>query len=54
MTRFLHLARGAVDGDRVAFEAAAAHHLGRVLRAAVGDVVQAVDDERSRPSRPST
>ena len=45
MTRFLHLARGAVDGDRVAFEAAAAHHLGRVLRAAVGDVVQAVDDE---------
>jgi 16S rRNA (uracil1498-N3)-methyltransferase len=27
----------------VAFEAAAAHHLGRVLRVAVGDVVQAVD-----------
>ena len=43
MTRFLHLAPDAVDGDRVAFEAAAAHHLGRVLRAAVGDVVQAVD-----------
>ncbi len=43
MTRFLHLAPGAVDGDRVAFEADAAHHLGRVLRAAVGDVVQAVD-----------
>jgi 16S rRNA (uracil1498-N3)-methyltransferase len=29
----------------VAFEAAAAHHLGRVLRASVGDVVQAVDSE---------
>jgi 16S rRNA (uracil1498-N3)-methyltransferase len=43
VTRFLHLAPDAVDGDRVAFEAAAAHHLGRVLRAAVGDVVQAVD-----------
>lgn len=42
MTRFLHLGPGAVDGDRVVFEAAAAHHLGRVLRAAVGDVVQAV------------
>lgn len=42
MTRF-HLAVGAVHGDRVAFDAAAAHHLGRVLRAAVGDVVQAVD-----------
>lgn len=43
MTRFLHLGPHAVDGDRVVFEAAAAHHLGRVLRAAVGDVVQAVD-----------
>jgi 16S rRNA (uracil1498-N3)-methyltransferase len=43
VTRFLHLAPDAVDGDRVAFDAAAAHHLGRVLRAAVGDVVQAVD-----------
>jgi len=43
VTRFLHLDPDAVDGDRVAFEAAAAHHLGRVLRAAVGDVVQAVD-----------
>lgn len=43
MTRFLHLGPDAVHGDRVAFEAAAAHHLGRVLRAAVGDVVQAVD-----------
>ena len=42
MTRF-HLAPDAVRGDRVAFDAAAAHHLGRVLRAAVGDVVQAVD-----------
>jgi 16S rRNA (uracil1498-N3)-methyltransferase len=42
VTRF-HLAAGAVHGDRVAFDAAAAHHLGRVLRAAVGDVVQAVD-----------
>ena len=43
MTRLLHLAEDAVDGDRVAFEAAHAHHLGRVLRAAVGDVIQAVD-----------
>ena len=43
MTRFLHLDPGAVHGDRVAFGAAAAHHLGRVLRAAVGEVVQAVD-----------
>ena len=43
MTRFLHLGPDAVRGDRVAFEAAAAHHLGRVLRVAVGDVVQAVD-----------
>jgi 16S rRNA (uracil1498-N3)-methyltransferase len=43
MTRFLHLAPGAVRGDRVTFGAAAAHHLGRVLRAAVGDVVEAVD-----------
>jgi 16S rRNA (uracil1498-N3)-methyltransferase len=43
MTRFMHLAPGAVRGDRVTFEAAAAHHLGRVLRAAVGDVVEAVD-----------
>ena len=43
MTRFLHLAPDAIRGDRVTFEAAAAHHLGRVLRAAVGDVVQAVD-----------
>jgi 16S rRNA (uracil1498-N3)-methyltransferase len=43
VTRFLHLGPDAVHGDRVAFEAAAAHHLGRVLRAAVGDVVQAVD-----------
>ncbi len=42
MTRF-HLAPGAVQGDRVIFEASAAHHLGRVLRAAVGDLVQAVD-----------
>ena len=45
MTRFLHLAPDAVHGDAVTFEAAAAHHLGRVLRAAVGDVVQAVDHE---------
>jgi len=43
VTRFLHLAPDAIRGDRVTFEAAAAHHLGRVLRAAVGDVVQAVD-----------
>ncbi len=43
VTRFLHLAPDAVDGDRVAFEAGAAHHLGRVLRVGVGDVVQAVD-----------
>jgi 16S rRNA (uracil1498-N3)-methyltransferase len=42
VTRF-HLAPGAVQGERVIFDAAAAHHLGRVLRAAVGDVVQAVD-----------
>jgi len=42
VTRF-HLAPDAVRGDRVAFDAAAAHHLGRVLRAAVGDLVQAVD-----------
>lgn len=42
MTRF-HLGPGAVRGDRVAFDAAAAHHLGRVLRAAVGDLVEAVD-----------
>jgi 16S rRNA (uracil1498-N3)-methyltransferase len=43
VTRFLHLAPGAVRGDRVTFGAAAAHHLGRVLRAVVGDVVEAVD-----------
>lgn len=43
MTRFLHLAPDAIHGDRVTFEAGAAHHLGRVLRAAVGDVVRAVD-----------
>ncbi|HZP39102.1 MAG TPA: 16S rRNA (uracil(1498)-N(3))-methyltransferase [Methylomirabilota bacterium] len=43
MTRF-HLAPGAVEGDRVRFDATAAHHLGRVLRAAVGDLIQAVDD----------
>jgi 16S rRNA (uracil1498-N3)-methyltransferase len=42
VTRF-HLARDAVHGDRVIFDAAAAHHLGRVLRAAAGDLVQAVD-----------
>ncbi len=42
MTRF-HLAPDAVHGDRVTFDAAAAHHLGRVRRAAVGDLVQAVD-----------
>lgn len=42
MTRF-HLGPDAVQGDRVAFDAAAAHHLGRVRRAGVGDVVQAVD-----------
>jgi 16S rRNA (uracil1498-N3)-methyltransferase len=42
VTRF-HLARDAVDGDRVAFDSAAAHHLGRVLRAAVDDIIQAVD-----------
>lgn len=42
MTRFLHLRSEAVRGDRVTFEAAAAHHLGRVLRASVGDVVEAV------------
>lgn len=42
MTRF-HLAPDAVRGDRVAFDPAAAHHLGRVLRASPGDVVQAVD-----------
>ena len=42
MTRF-HLSPDAVRGDRVIFDAAAAHHLGRVLRAAAGAVVQAVD-----------
>lgn len=42
MTRF-HLAPDAVQGDRVVFDAAAAHHLGRVLRAAGGEIVQAVD-----------
>lgn len=42
MTRF-HLAPDAIRGDRVTFDGAAAHHLGRVLRAAVGDLVQAVD-----------
>jgi 16S rRNA (uracil1498-N3)-methyltransferase len=42
VTRF-HLAPDAVRGEHVAFDAAAAHHLGRVLRAGVGDVVQAVD-----------
>jgi len=42
VTRF-HLARDAVHGDRVIFDTAAAHHLGRVLRAAAGDLVQAVD-----------
>ena len=41
MTRF-HLDPGAVQGDRVTFAAAAAHHLGRVLRTTVGDLVQAV------------
>src|SRR6185503_17808698 len=50
VTRFLHLGPDAVDGDRVVFEAAAAHHLGRVLRAAVGDVVQAVDHGGARLS----
>ncbi|MGH7316064.1 MAG: RsmE family RNA methyltransferase, partial [Candidatus Rokuibacteriota bacterium] len=43
MTRFLHLTTDAVHDDRVAFDARAAHHLGRVLRATVGDMVQAVD-----------
>jgi len=42
VTRF-HLASDAVQGDRVTFDRTAAHHLGRVLRAAAGDVVQAVD-----------
>jgi 16S rRNA (uracil1498-N3)-methyltransferase len=42
VTRF-HLAADAVRGDQVSFDAPTAHHLGRVLRAAVGDVVQAVD-----------
>jgi 16S rRNA (uracil1498-N3)-methyltransferase len=42
VTRLLHLAPEAVRGDQVTFEAAAAHHLGRVLRASVGDVVEAV------------
>ena len=42
MTRF-HLSPDAVHGDRVIFDAAAAHHLGRVLRAAGGEIVQAVD-----------
>jgi len=42
VTRF-HLAPGAVEGDRVRFDATAAHHLGRVLRATAGDLVQAVD-----------
>jgi 16S rRNA (uracil1498-N3)-methyltransferase len=42
VTRF-HLTPDAVQGDRVSFDAAAAHHLGRVLRAAVGDLVQAVN-----------
>ena len=42
MTRF-HLAPDDVHGDRVVFDPAAAHHLGRVLRAATGQVVQAVD-----------
>jgi 16S rRNA (uracil1498-N3)-methyltransferase len=42
VTRF-HLAPGAVEGDRVRFDATAAHHLGRVLRATEGDLVQAVD-----------
>lgn len=41
MTRF-HLPPGAIDGNRVIFDAAAAHHLGRVRRAGVGDLVQAV------------
>jgi 16S rRNA (uracil1498-N3)-methyltransferase len=42
VTRF-HLAPDAIRGDRVTFDGTAAHHLGRVLRAAVGDLVQAVD-----------
>jgi 16S rRNA (uracil1498-N3)-methyltransferase len=42
VTRF-HLAPDAVDGNRVAFDTVAARHLGRVLRAEVGAVVQAVD-----------
>jgi 16S rRNA (uracil1498-N3)-methyltransferase len=42
VTRF-HLAPGEIQGNRVSFGATAAHHLGRVLRAVVGDLVQAVD-----------
>jgi 16S rRNA (uracil1498-N3)-methyltransferase len=42
LTRF-HLAPDAVQGDRVTFDASAAHHLGRVLRAAAGAIVHAVD-----------
>ncbi len=42
MTRF-HLAPAAVRGDQVTFDGPAAHHMGRGLRAAVGDLVQAVD-----------
>jgi 16S rRNA (uracil1498-N3)-methyltransferase len=42
VTRF-HLSPDAVHGDRVVFDAAAAHHLGRVLRVAAGEIVQAVD-----------
>jgi 16S rRNA (uracil1498-N3)-methyltransferase len=47
VTLFLHLAPDAVRGDRVTFPATAAHHLGHVLRVAVGDVVQAVDGSGS-------
>lgn len=42
MTRF-HLGPEAVRGERVIFDAAETHHVIRVLRSAVGDLVQAVD-----------
>jgi 16S rRNA (uracil1498-N3)-methyltransferase len=42
VTRF-HLVADAVRDDQVIFDKATAHHLGRVLRAVVGDQVQAVD-----------
>ena len=39
----VHVRPEAVSGDRVAFDAAEARHLRRVLRLPVGDLVRALD-----------